>query len=619
MSIIDKVTPKQRKFVLILSDSIFTVITLLLAFLIIQKDSISSHLLLFPLYVFIRVFTFNSYGVYMFLWRYASIREMVILAKAVTMSSFLVMSSLFILKAIDFPKSILLIEWALNLILIDSSRIFLRLFRDYVISKNATRVHKKDRINMLIIGAGDAGEIIAREIQKVSSLRYNLVGFIDDKETKTGQIIHQTPVLGTTKNIFEIVKQYNVKEAIIAIPSASGPVIRRIMTLCEQASIKFKTTPGLYSIIGGKVSVSQLREVRIEDLLGREVVDINLNSIAAYLSDSVILVTGAGGSIGAELCRQTYRFSPAKLLLLDNNENAVYHIHMEMERLKRKEGSNVEIVPIVGDIRNKARLEEIFALYKPELVFHAAAYKHVPLMEIHVKTVIENNIAGTKNILDLSDKYNVRELLLISTDKAVFPVNSMGISKRIGEVMMEIKAEDSKTKFTAVRFGNVLGSQGSVVPLFKKQIAEGGPITVTHPEVTRYFMTIPEAISLIIQAGALSKSGEIVILDMGKPVNILTLAKDLIHLSGLEEGKDIDIEYIGMRPGEKMNEDLFFDKKDLEKTKHKKIFISKPYNYEKDKVKSSIDQLISDFQMEKEEILKAKLRDIVQNTQPEQK
>jgi FlaA1/EpsC-like NDP-sugar epimerase len=515
-------------------------------------------------------------------------------------------------------RSVIVIEWALALIFIGSVRVLLRILKDHLIDFSVFFPFLKNqqkKKNLLIIGAGDAGEIVAREILRVSSLKYNIIGFIDDQENKIGQSIHQIPVLGTVAQIIDLAPKYNIEEAVIALPSAPGQVVRKIMSICKEASLSFKITPKLYDIIDGKISVNQLREVQIEDLLGREVIKTNINSISEYLSHSVVLVTGAGGSIGSELCRQVLRFNPKTLILLDHAENNLYKIDLELTQIQ----TNTEIIPVIADVKNMLKLRYVFEKYQPQVVFHAAAYKHVPLMEYNIEEVIQNNILGTRNLLELSQKFKINEFVLISTDKAVKPTNCMGASKRLCEVLMQISAkqDNGATKYSSVRFGNVLGSDGSVVPLFKQQISQGGPVTITHPEISRYFMTIPEAVSLVIQAGALcEKKGEIFILDMGDPVKITSLAQDMIQLSGFEVGKDIEIKYVGLRPGEKLYEELFFNKEKLKKTSHQKIFITEPQTFEAREVQHKIDQLLKECYHHSKEELKEKLLDLVGSLEP---
>jgi len=494
---VDKVTPKERKFILITSDSVLTCCSLILAYALLNSVAKIPFFLLnygwlLPLFITVRIFTFYYNDIYVFLWRYASIRELTSLVKAITISSVIIMATMYLFDNAGLPESVLIMDWTLNLILIGSTRLILRLLRDYLIARQVKPSISKGKKNLIIIGAGDAGVMIAREIHRVSSLPYNVIGFIDDKKNKKGQIIHSLPVLGASSDFFNIVKHHKIEEAIIAIPSAKGTDIRNFVNMCQEAKLHFKITPGLYNIIDGKVSVSQLREVRIEDLLGRDVVEVEIDIISKYLENSCVLVTGAGGSIGSELCRQILKFAPQKLILLDHSENNLYTIESEL-----KGNKDTQIIPVIADVKNKHRLQKLFTQHKPHVIFHAAAYKHVPLMEENVEEVIQNNIRGTQNILDVASEYKAKEVVMVSTDKAVYPNNCMGASKRIGELLMQHQAlKYPETKFTAVRFGNVLGSHGSVVPLFKKQIEKGGPVTITHPDITRFFMTIQEAVQM---------------------------------------------------------------------------------------------------------------------------
>jgi FlaA1/EpsC-like NDP-sugar epimerase len=616
-SLVDKFTPRQRKIILVGVDAVTTLLTLFLALSLTMGTATAIELLtdnswLVPLFLLTRIGTYYNMGLYFFLWRYASVKELLTIVKAVSFGSLAITTCIFMVNTMPFFKSILFIDWMFSLVAVGGARFGLRFYRDYLVKKSKEK-QTRSKKNILIIGAGDAGEMIAREINKVSSLDYQLVGYVDDKKNKIGQIIHQSPVLGTTDSIPEICAKYQVDEAILAIPSATGNFRRKVITSCKNANIKCKTTPGLFEILNGKVNLNQLREVRIGDLLGREAIETDLSSITKYLSNATIVVTGAGGSIGSELCRQILQFSPKKLVLIDNGETPMYHVHSE---IITKNDSTAVIEPVVADIKCKDRLDRIFTQHKPDIIFHAAAFKHVPLMESNVEEVIQNNIKGTQNLLTLADTHKVKEFVLISTDKAVNPINCMGLSKRICEILMQVQAQSSETKFTAVRFGNVLGSQGSVVPLFKKQIKEGGPITVTHKDMTRYFMTIQEAVGLVIQAGALSEGGEIFILDMGDPVNIVNLAKDLIRLSGLEESKDIEIKFTGIRPGEKIVEELYFDKSCLKSTTHKKIFITTPTSFQANEIADRVLRLYKSCETKPSDALKKDMNAIVEICQP---
>lgn len=613
---IDQISPLQRRLILIAADIVLSSTSIVLSFFLLYPQAkafelLSVYYVLIPFIVAIRIFSFQLYKLYDFSWRYASTKEFIKIVSATTAGTAIIAGSFFMLKINDFPTRVIALDWAYSMLLCGSTRAALRMYRDYLVQRS--RKQSSSKRNVLIVGAGDAGEMIAREITRAQSLEYNLVGFIDDKKSKSGKRIHHTPVLGPTSELPSLVTKHKIKEVVIAIPSARGKGIRRILELCEEAKVKFKITPGLSDIIGGKVSVSQLREVSLADLLRRDVVDMDVSAISEYLSNSVVLVTGAGGSIGSELCRQIFRFSPKTLLLLDHDENAVYNIHRELANISNR---TTQLIPIVADIKDEERLEHVFKDYAPHAVFHAAAHKHVPLMEENVREVILNNVKGTMNMLQLSDRFSSKIFVQVSTDKAVRPTNCMGATKRLGEVMLMLLAKTSKTKFCAVRFGNVLGSQGSVVPLFKEQIAAGGPVTVTHPEMTRFFMTIPEAVRLIIETGALGKGGEIFILDMGEPVKIIDLARDLIYLSGLEEGKDIDIDIMGLRAGEKLHEELFFDKSELMKTHNKKIFVTAPTDLDQTTINNQIEKIFTLCKNNDNSVLRDALLDLVKSTEP---
>jgi len=617
-ALVNKLSAKYRIVFLVGIDTFATVFTLFSALCLkfpVQEamDLVVQNYWLPLLFISSRIFTFQSTGLYVLLWRHASIKALFSIVKAVTLSSFYVIVILFLTKGSSLlPNSVLIIDWTLNLLVIGGIRIALRAYRDYLAKSVVSKTLEKDKTPIIIVGAGDAGEMIAREIIK-ASFKYKVIGFVDDNQALTGGSIHHIPVLGTSKDLPRLVRHYHVKDIIIAIPSASSKQIRCIIRTCKDIAVRFKTTPGLVEIIDDKVSVNQLREVRISDLLGRDIVKSDVSVISAYIKQARILVTGAGGSIGSELCRQLLGFHPSELVMVDHSEHNMYMIDQELQPLRGK----TKIIPIVSDIKNKNRLSVIFDTYKPEIVFHAAAYKHVPLMEQNIHDVILNNIQGTKNVLELSNEFNASKCVLISTDKAVNAVNCMGASKRLSEVLMQITARSSQTKYAAVRFGNVLGSVGSVIPHFQKQIAEGGPVTVTHPDMTRYFMTISEAVRLVVQAGGLCEGGEIFVLDMGEPVKIMTLAKDLIRLSGLEVGKDIDIQTIGIRPGEKLEETLFFSKEDLRPTTHQKISIAMPYRYDQAIVLKEITEILAQCQNGiSPELLKQTLMDIVAKTQP---
>lgn len=433
----------------------------------------------------------------------------------------------------------------------------------------------KRPVNTMVIGAGEAGNIIITEMKTSRHLNRNVVCVIDDNPSKKGKYIRGVRIVGDRTQIKECAKKYNVDEIILAIPSASPKDTREILRICNETDCKLKVLPGVYQLINEEVSVSKLREVSIEDLLGRDTVKIDIDSIAGYVRNKVVLVTGGGGSIGSELCRQVAAHSPRMLIIFDIYENNAYDIQQEL----KKKYPALKLEVLIGSVRNTSRIESVMELYRPDVVYHAAAHKHVPLMEDSPNEAIKNNVFGTYKTARAADKYGVKKFVLISTDKAVNPTNIMGASKRLCEMIIQTFSRYSNTEFVAVRFGNVLGSNGSVIPLFKKQMAEGGPVTVTHPDIIRYFMTIPEAVSLVMEAGALARGGEIFVLDMGEPVKIADLAKNLIRLSGYTLGVDMDIVYTGLRPGEKLYEEILTKEEGLQKTANNLIYIGKPLEF----------------------------------------
>ncbi len=445
-----------------------------------------------------------------------------------------------------------------------------------------------DRKRVLVIGGGKAGSMIIKEMYSNPQIHKYPVAVIDDDFKKYKGKIHGVPILGTRKDIHRIVQEKKIDEILIAIPSANKQEIKEIANICKGTKCSLKILPGVYEIIDGSVDIKKIRDIRIEDLLGRAPVEVDLASMSDYLKNEIILVTGGGGSIGSELCRQIADFSPKKLIIFDIYENTAYGLQQE---LTRKYGSDLDLEVCIGTIREIDRLEQIFGTYRPQIVFHAAAHKHVPLMESNPMEAIKNNIFGTINVAECADKYGAKRFILISTDKAVNPTSIMGATKRIAEIVVQAMDRKSETEFAAVRFGNVLGSNGSVVPLFREQILEGGPVTVTDSEVIRYFMTITEAVQLVIQAGAMAKGGEIFVLDMGEPVKIKDLARDLIKLSGFEPDVDIKIEYMGLRPGEKLYEELLMAEEGLRETKHEKIFIGQPVFNDLQQLRKEIEML----------------------------
>ncbi|KGR76405.1 polysaccharide biosynthesis protein [Ureibacillus manganicus] len=512
------------------------------------------------------------YHLYNRLWSVASVKELVIIIYAVTIS--IGVASLFQLIMIgDVYFRVMMVAWFLHIILIGGSRFLLRIYHDRSLISPKGNLKR-----VLIVGAGRAGTMLVRNIKRNQNPEYNPVGFIDDDPSKHKLSINDVRVLGKVKDIPKIVSEKNIEEMIIAIPSLGKMGMKEIYEVCKQSNVPVKIMPKIEDVMTGKVSVKDMQDVKIEDLLGRDEVKLDMNAISKKLSGKVILVTGAGGSIGSEICRQVMKFKPRMLLLLGHGENSIYTILMELNEKYRNE--KIEIVPIIADVQDRERIFDVVAQYRPDVIYHAAAHKHVPLMEYNPKEAVKNNVFGTKNVADAANEFGVSNFVLISTDKAVNPPNVMGSTKRIAEMIVQNLATRSKTNYAAVRFGNVLGSRGSVVPRFKQQISAGGPVTVTHPDMTRYFMTIPEASRLVLQAGSLAKGGEVFVLDMGEPVKIVDLARNLIRLSGFSEN-DIKIEFSGIRPGEKMYEELLNAEEIQEEHIYPKIHVGKanPLNY----------------------------------------
>ena len=548
------------------------------------------------------------FRLYKRIWRYLSIGDLFLIAEVVTGGIFVTILCLNWVKGIAFPRTIVALTWFFSLALLGGSRLVWRLYCE---KKSG---FKKGEERVLIVGAGDAGEVISREIIRRPDLG-KLVGFVDDDKEKVGKRIHNVKVLGNIEGINDILEKEQISTVIIAIPTASGKQVKRIVDNIKSKEVKIKTLPGLYELVDGKVSVSRIREVMIEDLLGRESIDLNLEEISEYLEGKKVMVTGGGGSIGGELARQICRFGPRSLILLDHSENGLFHINLELEG----KWSEVEIDLVMADIRDRGKMEKVFRRWKPEVVFHAAAHKHVPMMEYHPDEAVMNNIIGTKNVAELAERCGAERVVMISTDKAINPTSVMGASKRVAEMVVKDLGSKSNTKFVAVRFGNVLESNGSVVPMFKRQIAEGGPITVTDREVKRYFMTLPEASQLVIQAGALGRGGEVFVLDMGEPIKVLDLAKELIRLSGLEIDEDIEIKIVGLRPGEKLFEELLTAEERsgvLGNSWHKKIFIAKVEEVDGKKLGKDVKELeVLAREMDSEGIVR-KLQEMVPSYQP---
>jgi FlaA1/EpsC-like NDP-sugar epimerase len=515
----------------------------------------------------IKPLVYKYFGLYRRVWTYASTRELILIVAAVTMASALVALVVILITSIlykGFPRGVLPIDWLLSLVAVGGSRFALRLLAESKGGINGTKGKTK---RVLIVGAGDAGALVVREMQKNPQIHLMPVCFIDDDPAKQKQRIHDVPVEGTLQDLGEVVNSYQIQEVVIAIPSAPGRVIREVTEICRKNNVAFRTMPGIYELIGGKVNVGRLREVEITDLLRRAPVSIDENLVGSNLSGRRVLITGAGGSIGRELCKQIARWGPSALIMLGHGENSIFESLIDLE----ENFPSLPFFPVIADIRDIDRMENVFDEFRPQIVFHAAAHKHVPLMEVNIEDAVKNNILGTRNVVEVSLNNEVDRFVLISTDKAIRPTSVMGATKRLAEMIVLDAANRSRRAFSVVRFGNVLGSRGSVIPLFKTQISRGGPVTITHPEMQRYFMTIPEAVHLVLQAAAMSQGGEVFVLRMGEQVRILDLAEDLIRLSGLEPEKDIEIVFTGIRPGEKLSEDLWDQWAHFEPTSHADI------------------------------------------------
>ena len=555
---------------LLLIVDVITIIGVALISLLIRFDGyITSHYLhqmidALPIMVISYIVMLLSMHLYTRIWRYAGMREMVAVLIATTLGAGLFYTGMYVFDK-SLPRSIYLISWILSTGVIGIGRMVLHYIAMRYGGKQSTDA---DMVNTLIIGAGDAGATIAREIERYHKRSRKVIGFIDDDESKFNRLMGGVRILGNRHDIPSIVKENKVKEIIIAMPSVTRNEIRNIMEICSPLKCKVNTLPGMYQLLDDEVLVSHLHPVSIEDLLERDEVRLDMDIVEHYIRDKVVLVTGAGGSIGSEICRQIMRVGPKQLLLLGHGENSIYLINQELKNIY-KDGP---IIPIIADIRDKQQLDQIFTQYNPQVVFHAAAHKHVPLMEIQPMAAVLNNIYGTRNVADVAGRHGVERFVMISTDKAVNPTSVMGATKRVAEKVIISMNDTYDTKYITVRFGNVLGSRGSVIPLFKKQIEAGGPVTVTDPEMTRYFMTIPEASQLVLQAGAMGKGGEVFLLDMGEPVKIIDLARNMIRLSGLEPDKDLHIEITGLRPGEKKYEELLTSEEGTNRTNHTKIF-----------------------------------------------
>ena len=587
----DRIQLLVRRFFLFLTDTFLlnacVYLSLIMRFDVgivsIEPQYISNYVENVLPYTIMSLLIFWLFRLYHSLWQYASIAEVYRIAEAcITVEVVHFLSNKIVGNML--PRSCYFNAAIYLIIAICASRFMYRMIRTVL---NKYRNIKTSN-NVMIIGAGEATNVIMREIQNSSYLaNSNIACIIDDDRRKVGKYIRGVKVIGTRDKIKEAAKLYDIDEIIFAIPSASNEVKRDILNICKETDCTLKILPGVYQMVDGEINVNSIRNVDVLDLLGRDPIEVDIESIMGYVKDKVIMVTGGGGSIGSELCRQLVSHKPKQLIIFDLFENSAYDIQQEL----KINYPDANVVTLIGSIRNVSRLESVFAQYKPDIVYHAAAHKHVPLMEVSPDEAVKNNVVGTWNVARMADKYGVKKFVMISTDKAVNPTNVMGATKRICEMIVQTYNEISKTDFVAVRFGNVLGSNGSVIPLFKRQIEAGGPVTVTDPNIIRYFMTIPEAVSLVLQAGAYAKGGEIFILDMGEPVKIDDLAKNLIRLSGYTLGVNMEIKYTGLRPGEKLYEELLMKEEGLQETDNKLIHIGKPIEFDKENFFDNLEKL----------------------------
>lgn len=593
-----------RRTCLIIYDIISVILASYLAIILryeFHVDAIPAHFIkpieyFLPLNILLTLVVFYALRLYNSLWAYAGETELQNIIVACVISTLLCGTGMqfFKIESQAVPKSYYFFYLFLLITCIFASRFSYRFFR----SLKHKKQNKKNKISVMVIGAGEAANVIIKEIVNSNFSTMIIRCIIDDDKGKWGRYIQGIKVVGGRDKIVECADLYNVDEIIVAMPSASRGDIRAILEICKDTNCKLRSLPGMYQLVNGEVNVSKLRDVEVEDLLGREPISVDMDSIAGYVKGKVVLVTGGGGSIGSELCRQIAAHKPKQLVIVDIYENSVYDVQQEL----KQKYPELNLVVLIASVRNTNRMNYIFSTYKPDIVYHAAAHKHVPLMEDSPTEAIKNNVFGTFKTAQAAAMSGVQRFVMISTDKAVNPTNIMGASKRICEMIIQTFDKHYETEFVAVRFGNVLGSNGSVIPLFRKQIAAGGPVTVTHPDIIRYFMTIPEAVSLVLQAGAYAKGGEIFVLDMGEPVKILTLAENLIKLSGFRVGEDIKIEFTGLRPGEKLYEELLLDEEGMKDTANKMIHIGKPIELDEQEFFAQLKELKDECQIESSDI-----------------
>jgi len=565
-------------------------------------------------FVIIKLVVFGLFGQYRGWWRYVGISDLMGILRASLVSTLiivllwtaLVLAPSQVRQKIEnitnVGQGVFVADLFMTVLVLSGLRMIVRLYHEEFRTVEQGRLKR-----FLIVGAGNAGEALLREIHRMPVTQYDVVGFIDDDPAKQRTNIHGIPILGTVEKLPTICRQHNIDEIAVAMPSASHHQLRRVIQVCEGTKIRFRTVPSVTDIASGKFRVSQIRDVDIHDLLGREVVQLDLDLIEAFIRDKTVLVTGAGGSIGSEMCRQVAKFGPRLLLLVEQAENPLFYIERELQR----HYPNLSTKALICNVTDRTRVEEIFQKYLPEVVIHAAAHKHVPMMEINPGEAVKNNVIGTQVIADAAEKYGSANFVMISTDKAVNPTSIMGSSKRIAEMYIQDLDRTSKTRFVTVRFGNVLGSEGSVVPIFKKQIAEGGPVTVTHPEMKRYFMVIPEAVQLVLQAATMGKGGEIFVLDMGEPVRIMDLARELITLSGFKPGEEIEMIFTGPRPGEKLFEELSIAGEDMQPTRHPKIVVWNNIPMDRQKLRTTINDLLEIARTQDHDRIVEKVKELV--------
>ncbi|MGA1979678.1 MAG: nucleoside-diphosphate sugar epimerase/dehydratase [Sedimentisphaerales bacterium] len=613
---------RYRRPLIIFAHIVAFAVSLMLSFLVANNMQFNRSWLIgqYPILLFFFIITkvvvFGLFKQYRGWWRYVGISDLIGILRASLVSTLIIVSFwaalIFAptavrqkLQNVTFVgQSVFMADLFTTFLLLAGLRMLIRLYHEEFRTVESGRLKR-----LLIVGAGNTGVTLLGDLHKKVVAEYEVIGFIDDDPNKRGTFILGLPVLGTVEELPKICKDRDIEEIAIAMPSATHRQRRRVIQVCEGIKIRFHTVPSISDIASGKLRVSQIRTVDINDLLGREAVELDLQSIEAFLKNKVIFVSGAGGSIGSEMCRQVCHFGPKLLLLVEQAENPLFYIEREL----RFRFPGLQIKAIICDITDKTRVNEIFDKFKPEVVIHAAAHKHVPLMELNPGEAIKNNVVGTQTIADAADRFGSTNFVMISTDKAVNPTSIMGSSKRIAEMYVQDLAKTSKTQFVTVRFGNVLDSEGSVVPIFKKQIAEGGPVTVTHPEMKRYFMTIPEASQLVLQAATMGKGGEIFVLDMGEPVKIVDLAKELITLSGFSPEEDIEIKFTGIRPGEKLFEELSIKGEDMQPTSHPKIAIWKNIVKDRDKLRAGINELVSIAKTSSCDEIFKKLKEVVPN------